>query len=108
MIGVPERHATLLDHLYEGLYHPGIELAAGDTAQLRERRLRADGTAVRITRRHHVVGVGSGDDAGAERHLLDRHLVVAVAVVALVVAVDDVRDRAVAVDPADELRSLLG
>ena len=97
-----------LDHLDEGLDHDGVELAARHATELGQRSLRADRSSVGVARCHDVVCVRSGDDARAERDLLERHVVVAIAVVALVVAVDDVRHRAVAVDPPHEPCALLG
>ena len=85
-----------------------VQLAPGDAPELHERGLGAHGPAIGIAGGHHVVRVGGGDDPGAKRDLRERgRRIVAVSVVALVVAQDDVRNRAVAVDAADQLGALL-
>ena len=76
---------------------------------LGQRGLGADRAPVGVARGHHVVGVGDGDDAGAERDLLARDAGrVAAAGELLVVVQDDLGDRAVALDALDELGALLG
>ena len=40
----------------------GVELFAGDPAQLEDRVVRGHRRAVGVARGHHVVGVGDGDD----------------------------------------------
>ena len=99
----------LEDHALEGLDDLRVELGAGDAAQLGERGLGADRAPVGVARGHHVVGVGDGDDARAERDVLARDAGgVAAAGELLVVVQDDLGDRAVALDALDELGALLG
>ena len=109
LVGVAERDATSLDHLHERLDHLGIELRPGHASELDDCSLGADRPAIGVARGHDVVGVGDRDDARPERDFVARKAMrVPVTVDTFVVADDDVRDRAVALDPADELGALLG
>ena len=62
------RHGLGVD-VAEDLDHLRVELGAGVVAQLVERLLVAQRRAVRTIVDHGVVGVGDGDDPGAERDL---------------------------------------
>ena len=55
----------------------------------------------------HVVGVGDGDQPGRQRHRLARQPARVAPVPALVVGLDDLRDRGVAVDPAHDRGAVL-
>ena len=87
----------------------GVELFAGDPAQLDDRVVARHRRAVGVARGHHVVGVGDGDDP---RQLGDvvagQAARVALAVDPLVVGEDDLRHRAVAVERGDDAGALLG
>ena len=86
----------------------GVELFAGDPAQLDDRVVAGHRRAVGVARGHHVVGVGDGDDP---RQLGDFVALeaarIAFAVDPLVVGEDDLRDRAVAVERGDDAGALL-
>ena len=97
-----------LEQLDEDLDEFGVELFAGDPAQLLDRVVARHRRAVGVARGHHVVGVGDRDDP---RELGDfvagEAARVALAVDPLVVGEDDLRHRPVAVERGDDAGALL-
>ena len=104
-----EGDVLALEQLDEDLDEAGVELFAGDPSQLDDRVVARHRRAVGIARRHHVVGVGDGDDPGQFGDVVAGQAArVAVAVDPLVVGEDDFRHRPVAVERGDHAGALLG
>ena len=107
-VDVLEGDVVAFDQLDEDLDELGVELFAGDAAQLDDRVVRGHRRAVGVAGGHHVVGVGDGDDPRELRDFLALEAArIAFAVDPLVVGEDDVGDRAVAVQRGDDAGALL-
>src|ERR1700674_1863810 len=91
--GIRVLRLALAHHLDEVVDDDRVELRALAGLQLRERELRRAPLAIGPRRRHRVIGVTDGHDAGMQRDVLTRQPVrVTAAVVPLVVMQDDVQD----------------
>ena len=107
-VDVLEGDVVAFDQLDEDLDEFGVELLAGDPAQLDDRVVRGHRRPVGVARGHHVVGVGDRDDPRQLRDLLALEAArIALAVDPLVVGEDDLRDRPVTVERGDHPRALL-
>src|SRR5260221_5778370 len=96
-LAVLEGDVLALEQLDEDLDEAGVELFAGDTAQLDDRVVAGHRRAVGGARRHHVVGVGDGDDPGRLGDVVAGEPAwVALGVDPLVVGGGDLGDRGVA------------
>ena len=103
-----EGDVLALEQLDEDLDEAGVELLAGDPAQLLDRVVARHRRAVGVARGHHVVGVGDGDDPRQLRDVVACEAArVALAVDPLVVGEDDLGDRPVAVERGDDPGALL-
>ena len=86
-----------------------VELLAGDATKLLHRLIGRGRRAVGVAGRHHVIGVGDGDDPRQLRDVIARQAArVAFAVDSLVVGEDDLGDRPIAVERGDDAGALLG
>src|ERR1700709_18364 len=96
-LAMGEGDVLALEQLDEDLDEAGIQLLAGDAAELDDRVVAGHRGAVGVARGHHVVGVGDGDDPGQFRNVVpDQAAGIAFAVDPLVVGEDDLGHRAVA------------
>jgi hypothetical protein len=105
---VAEGDVFALEQLNEDLDEAGVELLAGDAAQLLNCLEARHRRPVRVAGGHHVVGVCDRDDPRQLRDVVAfKPARVALPVDPLVVGEDDVRDRTVAVERGDDARTLL-